>query len=279
MADEQRDNTAESQTVEDSQTEETTAAPEETSEATDSNTLQETQEADDSTPKDNEAWKNMRLENKRLKEELDKRQKSQSAFDNLYPQRSDAQTIQQAQNQYGSQYVNINQYVDPNTGEFDAQSYNQAVNSRIHQLEQRISQTDQERDEREAREAVPQLNPNDKDNYDPDFEERVAERWLYQNYKGNSVTLKEIALDLSKRENSTTKKARQQGAQQAMESLSEKEQASLDVAPQTSARARQAQSQEERAQLRGRVRSGDEAALTRIMSRIPWASTEARRQT
>lgn len=266
--DEQRDNTAASQQVT-QQTEETTAAPEKQGDVKEQEVSQ-TQEVE-TAPKESEAWKQMRLENKRLKEELENRQKGERAFDSLFPKtESKAQTVQQAQAQHGSQYVDVNQFIDKD-GNFDAVSYNQAVNSKISQLEQRITQYDQDRDEREARESIPQLNPSSKE-YDPDFEQLVADRWLRLQVEGRGQTLKEVAQSFMKKSSKELDQAKKQGAQEAMESLSEKEQASLDVTPQTSSRARQAQAEADSAQLRSRVRQGDEAALARIMSRIPWAN-------
>lgn len=212
------------------------------------------------------SFQEMRLEIKRLKEEKKAREKAKSALEEVTPTPSPMASTQTD--------VDINKFVDPETGALDAVSYGRAVNEAIQKgvaqaHRAATSATQQQLEQADAFRAYPALDP-ESDEYDSDFDEEVAARLLHARYIGSKVSLRQLAEKVAAKYQKTAVKAKEEGAKQAIESLSVKEQASLETARQTSASARQEQSESEKQSLRERVKSGDEDALAQRISRVPW---------
>ncbi len=202
------------------------------------------------------AFQSQRLENKQLKEELDRlkseqdgRQRNESAFNSF-----------RAPTQPAVNQVDINQFADPTTGEVNWNAYNGALNANAQSIAaNQASQTVKEQlDEYQARSKYPDVFK------DKDLEEEVASRYLFNRLNGRNVTVEELAGQVAKKLNKALDKAVQQGAEQALTELSPKEQASLAVTGTTSAPSRAAQSAEEQDALRQKVRHGGEEGMDAV---------------
>jgi hypothetical protein len=208
------------------------------------------------------AFQEQRLEIKRLKEEKQARLKNESAFNVFRPQA-----------QPGQVGVNIDNYRDPITGEYNLGAYNQAVNAALQQtvaVAQQANQSVDERlDEYQARNRHPELFD------DPEAEEEIASRYLYYKMSGKNVTISDIADSVAKKYSKAVSKAEKIGAEKALEQVSPKEQAALQAAAQNSNPARASQSQDDLERLRqmsrGRDSFADDAIVARLKS-IPWAN-------
>lgn len=200
------------------------------------------------------AFQQQRLENKQLKEELDRlkseqegRMRNESAFNSF-----------RAPTQPGVQQVDINQFVEPTTGEVNWNGYNAALNASAQAIAaNQASQTVKEQlDEYQARSKYPDVFK------DKELEKEVAARYLFERLNGNTnVTVESLAGQVAKRINKALDKAAQQGAEQALTELSPKEQASLAVQGTTSAPSRTAQSAEEEQATRLKIRRGGEEGI------------------
>jgi hypothetical protein len=202
------------------------------------------------------AFQNQRLENKQLKEELDKlkseqdgRARNESAFNSF-----------RAPTQPGVQQVDINQFANPVTGEVNWNAYNQALNANAAAVAaNQASQTVKEQlDEYQAKSKYPEVFK------DKELEKEVAARYLFERLNGRSVTVEDLAGQVAKRMNKALDKAAQQGAEQALTELSPKEQASLAVTGTTSAPSRAAQSADNEQAMRLKIRHGGEEGLDAI---------------
>lgn len=210
---------------------------------------QDGEESDSMTEEQRKAFQRMRLENKRLKEEMEARGKTENAFNAFKPQA-----------QPGT--VDINKFVDPNTGAVDWNGYNQAINT---QARATAAETVQEQiDENNARQKYPEVFA------DPDLEEAVAGQWFASKLNGKDVSITEIAGKVAKKLSSAASRAEKIGKEKALEELTPKEQAGLKADGQTSAPSRQAQSAEDEEILRVRARNGDEEALAQLMKSVKW---------
>ncbi len=206
------------------------------------------------------AFQQQRLENKQLKEELDKlkseqegRVKNESAFNSF---RAPAQPAGQA---------DINQYTNPITGEVNWNGYNAALNAVARQeASYQASQTVREQlDEYQARSKYPEVFK------DKDLEEEVASRYLFYRLKGENVSIEDLAGRVAKRMVKVLDKAAQQGAEQALTELSPKEQASLAISGVNSAPVQKTQQAQEDESLKFTVRRGGreaDEALARLMA-------------
>ena len=198
------------------------------------------------------AFQEMRQENKRLKDEIEARKKHESAFATFKPQG----------NQQGP--VTLEQFADPETGEVDWGRYNQTIQQQAQVIAEQ--QVQQKFDEYEARQAHPELFN------DPETEEELASQWLFEQYRGNNVSIKEIADRYAKRHSKAVSKAEKKGAEQALTELSDKEKASLEARGQNANQARAQQRIEDTEVMKERVRYGDTESLTALMSQVPWAN-------
>ena len=236
-------------------------------------TSQQTTEVPEDLPQDTEeqrkAFQRMRHEIDSLKEEAKARQKSQAAFDVLKPRPRPV----------SAQGIDINQYVDADTGTVDMGAYNTAVNQLIQQAHvdsaQAAATVEERLDEQNARRSVPQLDLDSKE-YDAEFEKDVAARYLFEKFNGNNVTMTQIAKELGKKYSKATTKASEDGAKEALERLSAREQAALAANSQSGGQARSQQSAGDTEELRSRTRFGDERAMTERMSRIPWVKSDVK---
>lgn len=190
-------------------------------------------------------------------------------------------------------YVDINQYVDPQSGEFNAQAYNQAVNSAIaNQGQYNQAALNQNLDFAQTQMAYPALDPNS-DTYDPEFEEAVAAKYhLLNAIQGKPITLREVAKDISQKRARDQKKEEAKIEEEHTKTAEEKTIASQETPGQSASGAREAQARleevEEDAELRARTRGliGDafngkrlsedqqlEATVKRLQ-KIPWVKPE-----
>lgn len=229
-----------------------------------------TSESTDDSPAGSENWtaeqrrafQEMRLENKRLKEQVQATTKKESAFNVFRPQTPPVS--QPAQ-------VRVEDYQDQLTGETNWTAYNQAVNTAIanasKQAEFVAQQTAQDIvDENNARTKYPELFN------DQETEQEIADRWFAAKMRGENPSITQIAERVAKRYSRAVSKAEKIGAEKAFNELSEKEQAGLSASGQTSEPARQEASQEDIERLRVRSRGGDDDAITARISKIPYAN-------
>jgi len=231
------------------------ASPPAEAQTTDEQTTVTTEESDVSQTMSEEqrrAFQEMRLENKRLREETEARKKSESAFD-VFKQQPRPMPL------------DPNQFTDQNTGEINWQAYHSAVKQDA-RAEAQITTKD-ELDEYKAREKHPELFA------DPEAEEEIAGLYFFNKARGNNVSVSEITERVAKRYQKAVTKAEKIGAEKILTEVSPKEQAALAASSPTSSPARQAQSEDELERLRrssrGRGRESEEAVAQR-MKNIPW---------
>jgi len=134
------------------------------------------------TEEQRRAFQDQRLENKRLREELETKPKEDSAFNVFRAQTPPASFSP----------VRVENFIDPITGETNWQGYNQAQQDREQQIIQgarvEAQSTVQELiDEERARTKYPELMN------DPVTEKQIASRWLYEKVQGNNVSISDIA--------------------------------------------------------------------------------------
>lgn len=227
--------------------------PQEQDEEADQEELEEESDSEEAEPKgmteeQRKAFQEMRLENKRLKEEQGARKKGESAFDVFKPKTTGP--------------VDINNFVDSSTGNVDWNAYNQAV---VSQAQTAATQTVSEQlDEAKAREKYPEVFA------DPDLEEAVAGKWIASKLQGQEVSISDIASKLSKKLTKATTKAEKEGAKKALTELTPKEEAALSAQGQSSSSAQRQANAEDLESLRLRARRGDEDAMATLMSRVAW---------
>lgn len=209
-------------------------------------------------------WKAIREENKRLKQELESRQSGKGVLDELRPQYSEAQYAR------AQESVDINNYVDPTTGQFQAHAYNQAIENalsqRTAQAEAKASQTARQAvDEMIAKQKYPQLDPNSTE-YDREFESRVAAQYYFEFAKtGTFPSLQQLAERESQYSSRSAKGVEKRVAQKTKEQLTEKEQAALSAA----GRSQPAFASSERlAELQRRTQEGDITATMDRMKKV-----------
>jgi hypothetical protein len=208
------------------------------------------------------AFQEMRIENKRLKEEIESGKSGQSAFTSLRPQTPPVGNIQP---------VRIENFQDSITGETNWSAYNNAMQVREQQiLAQARSEaarvTEELVDEQTARNKHPDLF-NDKTT-----EKLIAGRWLFEKMQGNNMSVTQIAEEFARNYKQAVSKAEKIGAEKILNEVTEKEKAGLSASGQTSQPARVATSQEEAQNLSARTRMGDKDAVAARLSKIPWAN-------
>lgn len=199
------------------------------------------------------AFQKMRLENKKLREEMGARQKNESAFDVFKPKAP-----------VGG--VDINNYVDPVSGNVNWNAYNQAVSTQA--TVQATNAVKEQLDEERARNLYPDVFANSK------LENAIAGQWFAAKLQGKEVSITELASDYADLVKQSVAKAEKQaekrGAEQALTELTVKEAASLQAQSTNSAPARQAQSAEDEENLKVRARYGDDDALTRLVASVSY---------
>lgn len=203
------------------------------------------------TKEEREAFQRMRLENKKLKEEMKARQRSESAFDVFKPKPA-------------AQGVDINNFVDPTSGNVDWNSYNQAV---VQNANAQASQTVQDQlDEERARNKYPEVFAN------PKLEEAIAGQWFAAKLQGRKVSVSDIARDFSELVGKTVSKAEKvaekRGAEQALAELTPKEEASLQA--QGTTNAGKVKAMEDEQDLLVKARYGSDDALADLVGRVSW---------
>ena len=205
------------------------------------------------------AFQEMRLENKRLKEEAESRH--ENPFSTFR-----AQTPPNSQSD-----LRVETYQDPLTGETNWQAYNLAQQQREQKIIQQAryeasEEVDARLDEDRARSKYPDLMN------DPKTEKLIAAQWLWEKTQGRNVSVTDIAGEFARNFKQTVSKAEKVGADRALNEVSEKEQAGLVAESQTSSPAKQAATASDREDLAFRTRKGDEDAITARISKIPWAN-------
>lgn len=206
------------------------------------------------------AFQEMRLENKRLKEEIEAKPKAESAF-NVF--KANTPPVQ-------SGPVRIENYQDPITGETNWQEYNNAQQIKEQQILQQArsearSEAQETWDEQNARTKYPELMS------DPVTEKQIASRWLYEKVNGNNVSITDIAGEFARNFKQAVSKAEKVGAERILNEVSEKEKAGLTASSQSSQGAVQS-SQEDSERLSAGTRVGNADAVTARISKIPWAN-------
>ena len=207
------------------------------------------------------AFQEQRLENKRLKEEIEARAKGESAF-NVF--RAPQPPVQ-------SQPIAVEQFTDPITGETNWQAYNSAQQQREQQILQTAkyearAEVQEVMDETNARTKYPEVMGNAK------LEKRVAAEWMYHKLQGNNVSVTDIAAEYARDLKQAVSKAEKVGADRALNEVSEKEKAGLVAESQSSQASNRASSQEETERLISSSRRGDYDAVAARISKIPWAN-------
>lgn len=202
------------------------------------------------TEEERKAFQEMRLENKRLRDEISARKSNESAFSAFRPK---PQVVPE-----------LAQFTDPLSGETNWAAYNQVQSQ---QMEAKAAQAAEERiDEFQARQKYPDLFS------DPEVEQLIADQWFASKMRGESVSISQSAERVAKRFGRVVSKAEKSGAERALEQVTPKEQASLAVSNQTTAVARQQVASDQGAHLVLATRLGDDDALAERMSRVPWAN-------
>lgn len=222
----------------------------ETSDSVEQNAHEEINE-EEQTPRDNQAWAKMRVENKRLKEAL-----RETEVDSEYLQQLKG-VLQPQQQSPAQQYrtVSANDDIDS-----IAQSINEA-RGEAYRTRQEMAELKNQlriREDMEAEMAYPELKT------DPLFQQLVAEKKLASEVMGRSRPTKEIAREvksiLSRREEQISVQAQEQ----AQTALLQKQQATAQANTRTSNGQSSAQDEE----LRDRARRGDRSAQEKIASKL-----------
>ena len=196
---------------------------------------------------------------KDLREERDRREAAEAAFRTLQPKEAPQEPI-----------------YDPDTGYVDAKvltdTHQRALEAekRATKAEESIAQLRQEQEAREAYAAYPEANPDTKE-FDPKLKNLAAGVILQsmlnpQDFGGKQFSLKE-AYDYLKNDNNSAavEEARKEAAQEAIEQLTPKEQATLEA---TGTPARRSDVGSTHQTLVERTRIGDYDAIAERMNRI-----------
>lgn len=208
------------------------------------------------TEEQRRAFQEQRLENKRLKEELEAKPKGPSAFETF---RATPPV---------SQPVEIQNFTDPITGETNWQALNQAQQQREQAIIQQATaaarnEFQENLDEQNARTKYPELMN------DPVTEKQIASRWLYEKVNGNNVSISDIASEFARNFKQAVSKAEKIGAERVLNEVSEKEKV---VTAQSQTSQGSSTSQDDAQKLSVGTRMGNDDAITARISKIPWAN-------
>ncbi len=194
-----------------------------------------------------------------LREERSRREAAESAFKTLQPQPAQPEPI----------YDPDTGYVDPNALTALQQQAQQA-NERATKAEQTVAQFRQEQEAKDAYATYPESNPEAKD-YDQKKANLAAGVILQsmlrpQDFGGKQFSLKEAYDYLTAPVNDkAVEEARKEGAQEAIEQLTPKEQATLEA---TGTPARRSDVGSNHETLVERTRKGDYDAIAERLARI-----------
>ena len=160
-----------------------------------------------------------------LREERSRRETVEAAFRSMQPKEQPAQGLAPI--------------VDPDTGYINDSAVaerdrlTQEALSRAQKAEEAVQSYMQDQENRVAYQAHPESDPSSKQ-FDPELKKRAAAILLHsmvnpQEYSGKQLSLKEAYDYLKGSTSSAVEVARKQGAQEAIEQLSPKEQAALEA--------------------------------------------------
>lgn len=165
---------------------------------------------------------------------------------------------------------------DPNTETFDYNRLND-VQKRTYVAEQRAARAEQavqqylhEQENRETYKEFPELNPNDMRTFNKDLHVTTRQILLDsmvnpQDYNNKQLSFREAATLAKTRLPGAIESAKKEGAKEAMEQLTPKEQASLEAVGSPS---RRGEALGELEELRRKTRKGDSRASIERMKRI-----------
>lgn len=168
-----------------------------------------------------------------LREERQRREALEGAFSTLKPQEQQTQVVEPI-------YDPETGYIDPNALE--------AMDRRTREAEQRAIKAEQiaqqitaDRERAEAYSVHPELNPDDTAKFDKELFKRARAIVLDsmmnpQDYDGKQLSLKEAGSYLKAPSSAAVAEAKAEGAKEALEKLTPKEQASLDQVGSSNAR-------------------------------------------
>ena len=126
-----------------------------------------------------------------------------------------------------------------------------------------VSRINEQKQEAEAYASYPELNPKS-GNFDEGLQEQVISYMATSFAKGKNPTLKESADKLMSIANRAAKKAKKEGAKEALEQLSPKEQASLEATGRSDRRKPSNNIENLRVQTRQSGTRGTMAAMERL---------------
>lgn len=215
-----------------------------------------------------EEFDKLKQRNKRLKEELERKKRTESVFDSMRPQPEPAAPPAVS--------PEVEQFIDPQTGYVDVGRLNQAMTQQRQEIaatRQQIQQYVEAEQEREAYKTYPELNPKVADKFDDAFYRRTRAVLMDsmvnpQDYGNRALTLKEAADEAKGSTGKVVEKAKKEGAKEAMEKLTPKEQASLEATGRSDRRAK-VETGSSSEDLSVRTRYGDKAAIAERLSKIP----------
>lgn len=199
-----------------------------------------------------------------LRDERRKRELAESAFSSMRTKEEKPQVVP---------------IYDPNTGLLNEQALNDTQN-RTYQAEQRALKAEQavqswqeEMDRRETYSAHPTLNPQAKD-YDETFDKLTASIWYGSQISpdrwGKQLSTKEAADQANEILSKGSQKAREQGAQEAIERLTPKEQASMSAQGNPGRRTQVSNNLEDLQAITRKGGKASEQALVERLKGVPW---------
>lgn len=200
-----------------------------------------------------------------LREERAKREYAETVFRSLQPQKPVEPVAPPAP------------FIDPDTGYFNEQALTDVqrkaveAEQRAARAENQIQQYMIDQEKREAFTAHPDLNPDARgfnQSLSNITRSILTDSMLNPNdYGGKALSFKEAADRAKELGKPVIEKARQEGAQQVLEQLTPKEQASLDA---TSVQTRRTDNYGDIAELGLKTRKGDLSAITERLKGVPW---------
>ena len=192
-----------------------------------------------------------------LREEKERRLRSERVF----------QQMNQTQTQSAPSEVD---YFDPETGEVDVNKLKADISQtkleakQAMNAAQRIISENDRKQESVAYKSHPELDPGDK-SFNEDFQKAVIGYLANVYAEGKNITLKQAADKVKSFNKVDIKKAQETGAAEALESLSPKEQASLEATGRSDRR----QQVTNLSDLQERTRKGDKQAILERLKSVP----------
>jgi len=198
---------------------------------------QETRETGETSP-DGETTKDAKLpedSSERTKQQFEKlKAQLRDARERLAKSESVFESIKPKQQPQGM--PTADQYIDPETGIVDIAGLNRAIataEKRAARAESTVQSYIEQQQTKEALKSYPQLDPK-ADNFDKDFHQRTRAFLMDsmvnpQDYGGKVLSFKEAADRANVGNTKVVEAAKQKGAEEAVTSLTPKEQASLEA--------------------------------------------------